>query len=298
MEEAPTRVGIAPSDYRLPPETRLGPVRLQVSDVERSIAFYADLIGLTLIGQTDRVAKMGVEGSSEPLVELVEKKGARPVPPRGALGLYHVAILLPDRKSLGRFIRHLAENDVRLGMADHLVSEAIYLNDPDGLGLEIYTDRPRETWGTTGREIQMATEHLDVQSLLEAAGPDAWTGMPTGTTIGHVHLHVGDIPSAADFYHEGLGFDKVVWSYPGALFMSAGGYHHHLGTNEWARHAPPASDDDARLLDWTIVVPTADDLTAVGANLERHGYGAATSGSAVQTVDPWGTGVRIVRDDV
>lgn len=182
-------------------------------------------------------------------------------------------------------------------MADHLVSEAIYLNDPDGLGLEIYTDRPRETWGTTGREIQMATEHLDVQSLLEAAGSDAWTGMPRGTTIGHVHLHVGDIPSAADFYHEGLGFDKVVWSYPGALFMSAGGYHHHLGTNEWARHAPPASDGDARLLDWTIVVPTADDLTAISANLERHGYGTEISESTVQTVDPWGTGVRIVRDE-
>src|SRR5690625_7868868 len=120
--------------------------------------------------------------------------------------------------------------------------------------------------------------------------------MPTGTTIGHVHLHVGDIPSAADFYHEGLGFDKVVWSYPGALFMSAGGYHHHLGTNEGARHAPPASADDARLLDWTIVVATADDRTAVGANLGRDGYGAGRSGPGGRTVAAWARGGRLVRE--
>ena len=289
-------VGLAPPDFRLPSATRLGHVSLQVSDLSRSIGFYSDIIGLHLIEQVDGVARMGAPGESEPILELVEKKGVRPVPARGALGLYHVAILLPDRASLGRFIRHLAANGVRIGMADHLVSEAVYLNDPDGLGLEVYADRPRDEWGIDDREIRMATEHLDVQSLIEAAGAEEWAGVPAGTTIGHVHLHVGDLTAAAEFYHEGLGFDKVVWSYPGALFMSAGGYHHHLGTNEWARNAPPAGEDDARLLEWTIVVPGQDDVDAAKRNLERLGIASEDVGAGFRAHDPSGTAVRLTAE--
>ena len=140
-------------------------------------------------------------------------------------------------------------------MSNHLVSEAVYLSDPDGLGIEVYADRPRGTWQHEGRQLVMATEPLDVEDVVRAGGGEPWSGMPAGTTLGHVHLFVGDLDAAARFYHEGLGFDKTVWSYPGALFLSAGGYHHHLGTNTWAVGAVPAGEGDARLLEWEIVLP-------------------------------------------
>ena len=165
----------------------------------------------------------------------------------GLLGLYHFAILLPDRQALGRFVTHLAEVGAHAGSADHLVSEALYLSDPDGLGIEVYADRPRASWTTSGdgderAEIVMATEPLDLRSLVGEAGGERWTGMPAGTVIGHVHFHVGAIREAEAFYHAALGFDKTAWTYPGALFLSAGGYHHHVGTNIWAAGSPAATD--------------------------------------------------------
>jgi catechol 2,3-dioxygenase len=140
----------------------------------------------------------------------------------------------------------------------------------------------------------MTTEPLDVQSLLRAAGDEPWRGMPTGTVIGHVHLYVDDLERAAAFYHAGLGFDKVVWSYPGALFLSAGGYHHHLGTNTWAVGAPRAEDDDARLLDWEIIVPRAADVEAAAGSLAEAGYAVTRADDAALASDPWGTTLRLV----
>ena len=137
------------------------------------------------------------------------------------MGLYHYAILLPDRPALGRFLRHLSELDERAGMSDHFVSEALYLTDPDGLGIEVYADRPRSAWRYEDRQLTMTTIPLDVEALLHAAGGERWSGMPSGTVLGHVHLFVADLERAAAFYHAGLGLDKTVWSYPGALFMSA-----------------------------------------------------------------------------
>lgn len=271
MNEA-REYGIAPSGYRLPDATHLGRVVLQVADLDRSLGFYEGLVGLRLLRRADGVAELGAQGGGEVLVELRERPGVRPVPHRGLLGLYHFAILLPDRAALGRFLRHLGNAGVRAGMSDHLVSEAIYLTDPDGLGLEVYADRPRSTWLHHDRQLAMTTAPLDVREVLAAGGDEPWTGMPAGTVIGHVHLYVDDIEKGAAFYHERIGFDKVVWSYPGALFVSAGGYHHHLGMNTWAAGSPAATDDDARLLEWEIVVP-----------------GAETS--VVQ--DPWGTAVRV-----
>ena len=144
-----------------------------------------------------------------------------------------------------------------VGSSDHGVSKSLYLTDPDGLGIEVYADRPRSEWHRDGRQLLMATEPLDVRGVVAAAGGEQWSGMPDGTRLGHVHLFVANLDEGEKFYHAGLGFDKVVWSYPGALFLSAGGYHHHLGTNTWAQHASPATDHDARLLDWEIVVPAA-----------------------------------------
>lgn len=299
VSDVPSSVGIAPPGYRLPNTTRLGSVRLQVADLARSVHFYEDILGLCVLDQRrpSGEAVLGTHETDTPLVELTERPGARSVPPRGRLGLFHVAFLLPDRAALGRFLRHLSDMNVRAGMSDHLVSEAVYLSDPDGLGIEVYADRPRDAWQYDGRQITMATNPLNVQELMEAAQGAPWTRIPAGTAVGHVHLHVGDIKQAAAFYHEALGFDKIVWNYPGALFLSAGGYHHHLGTNNWAAGAPPAGDDDAQLLEWTLIVPTADDVTATARSLESAGQSAARDDDALRTTDPWGTSLRIMTTD-
>jgi catechol 2,3-dioxygenase len=277
--------GVAPKGYRLPASTRLGPVQLQIADLERSLAYYEQVMGF-------HVAKRTADRASL-TAELHQRTGARPVSRRGRLGLYHYAILLPDRASLGRFIAHLAEVGAYAGMSDHFVSEAVYLTDPDGLGVEVYADRPRSAWRHEGRQLAMATEPLNVDSLIEAAGGERWTGMPAGTVIGHVHLHVADIPKAEAFYHHGLGLDKVVWSYPGALFLSAGGYHHHLGTNTWAAEAPRAEDGDARLLEWTVLVPGIEDAAAAARSLESGGYTVKPEKESWVVTDPWGTNFRI-----
>jgi catechol 2,3-dioxygenase len=285
--------GIAPAGYRLPHDTRLGRVRLQVADLDRSIAYYETVIGLRVIGRSGATATLGAHGDDTVVIELRAKAGVRPVARRGHIGLYHFAILLPDRASLGRFVAHLAAIGQYAGMSDHLVSEALYLQDPDGLGIEVYADRPREGWEHRDRQLLMASDPLDVPNLVAAAGGVAWTGAPAGTRIGHVHLHVRDLDEAARFYHDGLGFDKTVWNYPGALFLSAGGYHHHLGTNTWAAEAPLSTDDDARLIDWEIVLPSAASVSAAAASFERLGFSVVRDGSDVTARDPWGTQVRI-----
>lgn len=282
--------GVAPAGYRLPAATRVGRVVLQVSSLERSLAFYTEVLGLRLASQAPGSALLGDSAGEGVLVELRERAGARPVRQQSRLGLYHFAVLLPDRASLGRFLAHAGALGVPLGAGDHLVSEALYLNDPDGLGIEVYADRPRETWRAQGGQLVMTTDPLDTRSLLAAAGDTTWSGAPAGTVIGHVHLHVGDIARASSFYHEGMGFDRVVWNYPGALFLSAGGYHHHLGLNTWARGAPSPSEDDAQLLWWELVLPSGDDVDAALASV------AAAGGEVEDDVasDPWGTRVRVV----
>jgi catechol 2,3-dioxygenase len=211
--------------------------------------------------------------------------------------LYHFAILLPDRPALGRFIQHLGSTETRVWSADHLVSEALYLQDPDNLGIEVYADRPRDKWRRAGRELMMATDPLDITGLVAAAGGLPWTGMPAGTTMGHVHLHIGDIAAGSSFFSGALGFDKTVWHYPGALFLAAGGYHHHLGTNTWAgAGASSAAADEARLLEWTVRLPDDETLAAARESLSRSGYPAGMDSGAVVTRDPWDTQLRIVKD--
>lgn len=284
---------VAPPGYQLPPESGLGPVRLQISDLARSIAYYERMIGFRTIETDGSTATLGAHDDHTPLLELREHPGASPVPRRGRLGLFHFAILLPDRHALGRFVAHLASTGEHPGMADHLVSEAIYLSDPDGLGIEVYADRPRGEWRMQGRSIAMATLPLDVPDVTRAGGGQAWTGAPRGTRIGHVHLHVGDLEQAASFYHVGLGLDKVVVEFPGALFMSAGGYHHHLGTNTWAAGALPATDADARLLEWTVVLPSARDVADAAQSIAGAGFEVRRAGIDATAADPWGTGLRL-----
>jgi catechol 2,3-dioxygenase len=288
-----TRIGVAPPGFRLPDETYIDSVRLQVADLERSIAYYTAVMGMHVVSRGDNTAEMGSKSDGRPLIRLVENPTARAVPRRGLLGLYHFAVLLPDRASLGRFVAHLGEIGAYAGMSDHLVSEAVYLTDPDGLGIEVYADRSRDSWRLIEGQLEMATKPLDVADIISAAGGAKWDGMPAGTRIGHVHFHVGNIDQAAKFYHEGLGMDKIVWNYPGALFMSAGGYHHHVGTNTWAAGAAPASDEDARLLEWELVVPDSQAVEAAAASLATAGYCIKPDGDAVMASDDWGIKVRI-----
>src|SRR5579862_6315144 len=249
----PGSYGEPPPGFRLPTGTRLGRVRLQVADLASSLMFYEHTLGFRVLDRDAGHAVLAAFGSEAPLVELHERAFARPAPPRGRLGLYHFAILLPDRASLGRFVRHLAEIGEHAGSSDHLVSEALYLRDPDHLGIEVYADRPRDTWRRVGRELMMAVDPLDAPSLVKEAGEAPWSGLPAGTVIGHVHLHVGDVAAASAFFSEALGFDRMVWQYPGALFLGADGYHHHLGANTWAGSgATPPAPADAQLLEWTI----------------------------------------------
>ena len=276
---------------RLPRTTHVGVVRLQVSDLTRSLTYYEHVIGLRVISADQAVARLGAHGDERALLELHTRPGVGRAR-RGAFGLYHFAILVPDRAALGRFAAHLAARNERIGMADHFVSEALYLWDPDNLGIEVYRDRPRSDWKTNGGELVMTTETLDISDVIAAGGGAAWTGMPAGTTIGHVHLHVGDLEQADAFYNRALGFDRTVWSYPGALFLAAGGYHHHLGTNVWA-DGPSAGEDDARLLDWELVLPAPADVLAAAERFRQHGHVATDSDGAVTVADPWGTTLRV-----
>jgi catechol 2,3-dioxygenase len=293
----PGSYGVQPTGYRLPPHTHVGGVTLQVSDLARSRTFYEQTLGFAVLRASASEVVLTPHGSASPLVTLVVHRDRSIARSGKRLGLYHFAILLPTRADLGRFLDHLQQRGERAGASDHLVSEALYLQDPDDLGIEVYADRSRDTWKRRGTELVLATDPLDLRGLMAAAGETTWTGMPSGTTMGHVHLHVGDIELASRFYVDAIGFDRMVWSYPGALFLGAGGYHHHLGTNVWAGpDATAPAEHEPQLREWTLVVPTAADVNSLANNLRAEGVhveAAAGEGSVV-TRDPWGTAVRVV----
>ena len=285
--------GIQPPAYRLPDATKLGRVRLQVADLSRSLFFYEMIVGLRVLSRTENVVVLGAHNDGKPLVELHELPGAKPVPRVGRFGLYHFALLLPARDALGRFLQHVLETGGYTGMSDHLFSEAIYLTDPDGLGIEVYADRPRATWQYRGREFIAAVDPLDVDNLIRAANGEHWRGMPAGTVLGHMHLRVGDIDEGARFYHAALGFDVTTWTLPSALFFGVGGYHHHLGVNAWARGVGRPAVHDARLLEWEVLLPSAADVNAAHASVALAGFQSAVVADGWTADDPWGTRVRV-----
>ena len=233
----------------LPADAHIGQVSLTVRDLQQSLLFYRDVLGFVELSP----GRLGPAGGRV-LIELHERKDAT-AKPRRSSGLFHFAILVPSRAALGRSLRRLAEKRWPMsGAADHLVSEALYLNDPDGLGIEIYRDRPRDTWRVANGELAMATDPLDLDAIYNEPGAESpWTGLEAGTIMGHVHLHVPHIDTAEALYCGRIGFDPVVRRYPGALFVSAGGYHHHLGLNTWAGiGAPPPPDNAVGLRSFTI----------------------------------------------
>ena len=285
--------GVSPPGFQLPDESRVGSVRLLVTDLGRSVSYYQQVLGLHLHERTSDTAVLGTRETA--LVVLRTEPGVRPAR-KGAFGLYHFAMLLPERAALGRFAAHISRAGVRVGMADHLVSEALYLTDPDGLGIEVYADRPAGDWQHRGRELVMTVDPLDIAGLIAAGGEEPWEGAPAGTTIGHVHLHVGSLGDAEAFYHAAVGFRKTLWTFPGALFLAAGGYHHHLGTNTWAP-GPSADDTEARLLAWDLVVPATKTVLDIAGNLRAAGYRAEETANGLSATDPWNTGLLIVASE-
>jgi catechol 2,3-dioxygenase len=236
----------------LPTDACIGEVSLTVSNLVRSVAFYTDVLGFAVVQREGRQAALGPRGGRV-LVRLTEVPTAQPRTRRMS-GLYHFALLVPDRAALGRSLRRLADQRWPMsGASDHLVSEALYLDDPDGLGIEIYRDRPRAEWTTDDGEVVMATEPLDLQALAQEPGAERpWAGLDPRTVMGHVHLHVPDLVEAERRYCDEVGFTPMLRRYPGALFVAAGGYHHHLGLNVWAgRGAPPPPGTVG--LDWFTI---------------------------------------------
>ena len=263
------------------PATSIGPVTLTVADLDGQAAFYRDAIGLPELRRAGDVVELGAPGGETPLVTLVGRPDAPPRPPR-TTGLFHLALLVPSRADLARSLHRVTAAGHRFtGASDHLVSEALYLDDPEGNGIEIYRDRPREEWTYAAGELEMDTLPLDLEGVVASitAGDTSSAAMAEGTRIGHVHLQVATIPETEAFYVGALGFEPTVRSYPGALFVSAGGYHHHLGLNTWAGPGAPAPPPGARgLRSFTIVLP---DDASLSATLER----AAAAGVDVDLAD-------------
>src|SRR3954452_5389582 len=268
-------------------------VRLRVADVETQREFYERAIGLRPIDSADGVTRLGSDGT--PVVELAPSASAPLRPPR-TTGLFHLAILVPDRAALAAALARAVRAGGRLsGASDHLVSEALYLDDPEGNGIEIYRDRPRADWRYEDGGIQMSTLPLDVDRLLAELpeGDPGTGGMPSGTRIGHVHLIVADLDDAERFYSQLLGLDITVRPYPGALFLSTGGYHHHIGVNTWLGPGAPAPPEGSRGLEWFELLVEEPRLGQVEERLHRAGLSVEGSDAGLLTRDPSGNGVLI-----
>ncbi|OWV76205.1 glyoxalase [Rhizobium sp. R634] len=265
---------------------------LIVTDLGLVSGFYQSMLGLKVIEKT---ASGEVLGAGDlPLLTLTTASNAR-VAPRNAAGLFHTAFLMPDRTELARWLRHAAHNNVVLdGASDHLVSEAIYLSDPEGNGIEIYADRPHEQWKfQPDGMVQMATQRLDLQALYDSSPEDRWGGMADGTAIGHLHLQVGDIPQADAFYRDVLGL-KLMARYPGASFFASGGYHHHLGANIWnSRGAAARAENMTGLSDYTIRFNDAETLSTAVAKLDDLEIKSEKRDGGVFLKDPWGIGLTL-----
>ena len=286
----------ASADAKLSPLTSLGAVHLTVADLERSLAFYPDAVGLEAVEQRDGRVSLGRDGRV--LLVLVEEAGARSA--AGYTGLYHFALLVPQRTDLARWLAHAARDRVPLvGLSDHFVSEALYLSDPDGHGIEIYWDRPREHWeGQVA--ARMATLPLDVDDLfgeLDDPAAEPFDGLPSDTVMGHVHLKVADIPKTIGFYRDVLGFALMAQLGSQAAFLSAGGYHHHVGANTWesagAGPPPPAA---ASLRHATIVLPSDEERERILRRVQQTGQRTEETEDGPLVSDPSGNRLLLLAE--
>lgn len=277
------------------PNTHMGVVGLTVRDIASVARFYEQVMGLTSTEEADGLVTLGAPGGPT-LVELRSDASAPARDPRSP-GLFHLAVLMPDRRALAVALARLAAARWPLdGASDHLVSEALYLSDPEGNGIEIYRDRPRDEWEVRDGQLAMATLPLDLESLVAELGEDADVDpqAPAGTTIGHVHLQVSDLGRAEEFYAGVLGFEVTVRGYPGALFVSAGGYHHHLGLNTWhSAGSPPPPPGSAGLRRFEVMLPDSSEVEKVLDRVGRAGIEARSEAQGHLVQDPFGNGVLL-----
>jgi catechol 2,3-dioxygenase len=271
---------------------RIGAVGLKARDLSRLTDFYSQAIGLDVIGRDAKTARLGAGGVI--LLELEAAPNALPDDPRTA-GLYHTAFLQPTRADLARWLKHVARHRVQLsGASDHLVSEAIYLDDPEGNGIEVYRDRLPEEWRWSGERIQMATDRLDLDNLAADAGNTTYAGAPEGLRVGHIHLRVGELEPTQQFYGA-VGLSPTAGR-GGALFMSSGRYHHHVGSNIWHSAGAGARDDNRAGLAW-FAIEAADGATrdAAIARLKAADVPLHHGADGVTARDPFGTLVRFTQ---
>jgi catechol 2,3-dioxygenase len=272
----------------------IGALGLKVRDLGRLTDFYHGVLGLSVLERCNDRATLGA--GAVPLIELEHRVDAKPDDPRTA-GLYHTAFLMPTRADLARWILHVARNKVPLtGASDHAVSEAFYLDDPEGNGIEVYCDRPPESWEWTGHDLKITTDPLDIDDILREVPPTApYAGAPDGMRIGHVHLRVGDVARAETFYRDALGLD-VTRRRHGASFMSSGRYHHHLAGNVWHSAGAGRRDEARAGLSWfAFEAADAAAFEAAKARLARAGIELRATPTGVEVDDPWGTRMRITR---
>jgi catechol 2,3-dioxygenase len=288
------------NSYQLPDQARVGFAHLRVSNLAHSLQYYRDLLGLAEIERAGQQVTLSPTGRPPAILILEELPGARPKPAR-TTGLYHTAIRLPDRAGLAQLLKRLMAHRWPLqGASDHGVSEALYLPDPDGLGVELYVDRPQEAWPRQEETIAMVTEPLDLENLLaqDPGEETPWQGISARTDIGHVHMHVADLKQAGDFYQTGLGFD-LKQAYYGALFLAAGSYHHHIGLNIWAGAGAPAPPPDSvGLFAYGLELPDDAGLQDLITHLKKMGIAVTSEGSdrgqgGAQVLDPDGIIVEL-----
>lgn len=281
------------TETHIHPGTHIGAIHLTVADLDRALAFYQNVLGFKVHRLTEDTAHLGAGGPD--LLVLVAQPGARPA--HGVTGLYHFAILVPSRRDLARSLKRLAETRAPVeGFADHKVSEAIYLSDPEGNGIEIYRDRPRNTWYDSQGRLHMTTDPLDLEDLIAELRDDhePWAGLKPETIIGHIHLRVASIPQAEAFYRDVLGFGLMARYGPAAAFLSAGGYHHHIGVNTWGSlGAPPPPPDATGLRAFDIVLPNREEMLRVVDRLRAAGIPAEEREAGFLVRDPSHNGLRL-----
>lgn len=273
------------------PNRFVGQVNINVANLESALNFYQHIIGFQVLEQSDRKAVLTTDGKIG-LLTLEQPIDVRPKEERTS-GLFHFALLLPTRADLSVFYQHLNKMGYRFGASDHLVSEALYISDPDGNGIEVYIDRPSSEWIWSNEEVKMVTDPLNRESLL-AESDSEWVGLPATTIMGHIHLHVSDLQKAEEFYTKGLGF-TVVSHYPQAIFISTGGYHHHIALNTWQGVGVPTPKKNSVGLNWyTLVYPNEEARGKAIERLQKIGAFVVTENNLIVTEDPSGNSIQLV----
>lgn len=269
-------------------------IQLKVVDIEKSIKFYTNIMGFKVLNRKEKEVSLAADGIN-PIVTIIEPYNVIPKLPRRT-GLYHFALLLPSRFHLGLFLKHLRDAEYPIiGGSHHGVSEAIYLEDPDENGIEVYGDIDSKEWRRNGNQVNMVTDPLDFEGIIEEAGEEKWVGIPKETIIGHIHLHVRDLDEAKRFYCDGLGFDLVMKMANSALFISSGGYHHHIGLNIWnGKNAQPLPDNAAGMKYYTLVFPDKCIRENTINNLKDLGYEVIEENNDIFTKDPSSNLIKLI----